>query len=218
VVGYFALFYEVVEDFVARRGEFRKAHLVKVSAAYDHGSLLFGGALGEPADRALLIFQTKDRSEVEAFAKTDPYVLGGLVNRWEIRPWNVVRGDEALDGAVELGASEVVRMWSARATPKNWPAYREHFYKSVVPELREKPGYLGSSLFRRRNGDEVEILVTTRWKSLESVRNFAGKNLDAAVVAEEAARVLTDYDRVVRHYELELTDRPPAVTREVRRG
>jgi hypothetical protein len=61
----------------------------------------------------------------------------------------------------------------------------------------------------------VEILVTTRWRSLQSVRYFAGENLDAAVVADEAARVLTGYDRVVRHFELELTDRPPAATRDV---
>lgn len=212
-MGYFALFYDVVDDFVARRGEFRKAHLAKVSAAYDHGSLLFGGALAEPADRALLIFQTDERSEVEAFAKTDPYVTGGLVKRWEIRPWNVVRGDEALDAPAEPRPTEIARMWTARTTPANWPAYREHFHKNVVPELRSVPGYLGSSLFQRRRGAEVEIMVTTRWRSLESVRNFAGANLDAAVVAEEAARVLTDYDRVVRHFELELADRPPATTR-----
>lgn len=214
-MAYFALFYEVVDDFVARRNEFRKAHLAKVSAAYDHGSLLFGGALAEPADRALLIFQTDDRNEVESFAKTDPYVTSGLVKRWEIRPWNVVRGDEALDGTVEPRASEVARMWSARTTPAKWPAYREHFQKNVVPELRAAPGYLGASLIQRKNGDEIEILVTTRWKSLESVANFSGKNLDSAVVAEEAAQMLTDYDRVVRHFELELTDRPPAATRVI---
>ena len=214
-MAYFALFYEVVDDFVARRNEFRKAHLAKVSAAYDQGSLLFGGAMAEPADRALLIFQTDDRSVVESFAKTDPYVTSGLVKRWEIRPWNVVRGDEALDGTVEPRASEVARMWSGRTTPAKWPAYRQHFHKNVVPELRKTPGYLGASLFQRRNGDEIEILVTTRWKSLESIRNFAGKNLDAAVVTDEAAQALTDYDRVVRHFELELTDTPPAATREV---
>jgi len=214
-LGYFALFYDVVDDFVARRGEFRKAHLAMVSTAYDHGSLLFGGALAEPADRALLIFHTDNRSEVEAFAKTDPYVTSGLVKRWEIRPWNVVRGDEALDGPAQPHSSEVARMWSARTTPANWPAYREHFHKNVVPELRGTPGYLGASLFQRRNGDEIEVLVVTYWKSLESVRNFAGHNLDAAVVAEAAARVLTDYDRVVRHFELELTDRPPAATQDV---
>lgn len=217
-MGYFALFYEVIDDFVARREEFRKAHLAKVSAAYDHGSLLFGGALAEPADRALLIFQTDNRSEVETFAKTDPYVTSGLVKRWEVRPWSVVRGDEVLDSAVEPRGSEIARMWSARTTQAKWPAYREHFHKNVVPELRGTPGYLGASLFQRRNGDEVEILVTTRWKSLESVRNFAGNNLDAAVVAEEAASVLTDYDRAVRHFELELIDRPPALTREVSKG
>jgi uncharacterized protein YciI/heme-degrading monooxygenase HmoA len=214
-VGYYALFYEVVDDFVARRGEFRKAHLANVAEAYDHGYLLFGGALADPADRALLIFQTADRSEVETFAKSDPYIVNGLVKRWEIRPWNVVRGDEAPDGTLALRANEVARMWSARTTPAKWPAYQEHFHKNVVPQLRATPGYLGASLFQRRIGDEIEILVTTRWRSLESIRNFAGRNFDAAVVAQEAAEVLSDYDRAVRHFDLVLSDRPPAVTRTV---
>jgi hypothetical protein len=28
------------------------------------------------------------------FAHTDPYVTGGLVKRWEVRPWTVVVGNQ----------------------------------------------------------------------------------------------------------------------------
>jgi hypothetical protein len=31
----------------------------------------------------------------ERFAVTDPYVLGGLVTRWQIREWTTVVGEEA---------------------------------------------------------------------------------------------------------------------------
>jgi len=33
-----------------------------------------------------------DAATVEAFVKGDPYVVGGLVMRWRIRPWTVVIG------------------------------------------------------------------------------------------------------------------------------
>ena len=49
-------------------------------------------ALSDPADRALLIFRAPDGRVAEAFAQSDPYVINGLVTRWEVRPWAVVIG------------------------------------------------------------------------------------------------------------------------------
>jgi hypothetical protein len=47
------------------------------------------------ADRALLVWQTDDRSVVEHFVRHDPYVANGLVRSWKIRQWNVVIGVDA---------------------------------------------------------------------------------------------------------------------------
>lgn len=90
---YFVLIYDVVDDYLARRTAYREQHLRLVREAHARGELLLGGALAEPADRALLIFRTPDRAAVETFARGDPYVNNGLVTRWEVRPWTVVVGD-----------------------------------------------------------------------------------------------------------------------------
>jgi uncharacterized protein YciI len=87
---YFALIYYVVEQFTTRRTPYRVEHLALARAARDRGELVLAGALGDPADRALLIFQTPDRSAAENFARSDPYVAQGLVRRWEVQPWAVV--------------------------------------------------------------------------------------------------------------------------------
>jgi uncharacterized protein YciI len=50
------------------------------------------GALADPADRALLVFQAEDASVAEAFAAADPYVRDRLVVSWQVRPWTVVIG------------------------------------------------------------------------------------------------------------------------------
>jgi uncharacterized protein len=92
-VNYYLLSYEVVEDYVARRAPFRAEHLRLAQEAFRRGQLVLGGALAEPPDRALLVFRVPDRSLVEAFARNDPYVVNGLVTRWEIRPWTVVIGN-----------------------------------------------------------------------------------------------------------------------------
>jgi uncharacterized protein YciI len=91
---YFALIYYVVDDYVARRAAFRAEHLRLAREAHRRGELLLGGAFTEPADRALLVFRVASRSAVEEFARNDPYVMNGLVTRWEVRPWAVVVGGE----------------------------------------------------------------------------------------------------------------------------
>ena len=93
-MGYYALFYDVVDDFANKRLPFRKEHLQLAQEAHARGEIVLAGALGEPADRALLVFRAGDRSLVENFVRSDPYVANGLVARWEIRPWTVVIGNE----------------------------------------------------------------------------------------------------------------------------
>lgn len=96
---YFALFYYVVDDFVSRRSPYRQEHLRLAREAHQRGELLLAGALDDPADRALLVFRTAERSVVEAFARHDPYVTNGLVSRWEVRSWAVVIGDDPCDAS-----------------------------------------------------------------------------------------------------------------------
>jgi heme-degrading monooxygenase HmoA len=48
--------------------------------------------------------------------------------------------------------------------------------------------------------------VTTVWQSLQAIDAFAGSDRETAVVASDAAALLTDYDRRVRHYEVAQMD------------
>ena len=96
-MAYYALFYDVVDDFVSRRSEYREEHLRLAREAHRRGELVLAGALTDPADRALLVFRAPGRSVAEDFAKSDPYVTRGLVTRWEVRSWAVVIGDEPGD-------------------------------------------------------------------------------------------------------------------------
>ena len=91
---YFALTYDVVPGFVDRRMAFREAHLKRIREAHDRGELMMAGAVGDPPDGALLVFRGESASAAEQFARTDPYVTGGLVTAWRVRPWNVVIGTE----------------------------------------------------------------------------------------------------------------------------
>src|SRR6185312_3546436 len=89
------LFYDVVDDYVERRAQFRELHLKHARAAFDRGELLLGGALADPVDGAVLVFRGASSEAVEHFAQTDPYVVNGLVKQWRVRKWNTVIGEGA---------------------------------------------------------------------------------------------------------------------------
>ena len=89
------LFYDVVDDYVAKRAPFRAAHLELARRAFDRGELVLAGALADPADGAVLVFRGPSPQAAEAFAKADPYVTRGLVTRWRVRKWVTVVGDGA---------------------------------------------------------------------------------------------------------------------------
>jgi uncharacterized protein YciI len=92
---HFLLFYEVADDYLARRGQFREAHLKKGWESLARCELILGGALADPIDGALLLFAAESRAVPEAFAQADPYVTSGIVRRWYVREWTTVAGKTA---------------------------------------------------------------------------------------------------------------------------
>ena len=89
---HYLLFYEAGDDYVARRAEFREAHLKLAWAACERGELVLGGALANPTDGALLLFNGDSPEVARKFANADPYVTSGMVKSWHVREWNTVAG------------------------------------------------------------------------------------------------------------------------------
>lgn len=98
----------------------------------------------------------------------------------------------------------IVRLWRGQATADQADAYARHVTETVLPALGAIPGYRGASVLRREleAAGQIEFLVMTRWESLQAVREFAGADVTTAVVEPAARAVLTDFDRVVTHYNL----------------
>ncbi len=95
VMSHFLLFYEFVDDYLDRRGQFREAHLKAAWASIERGEMVLAGALVDPADTGLLLFNSETAEAAEAFARADPYVVNGLVKAWSVRKWATVVGPGA---------------------------------------------------------------------------------------------------------------------------
>jgi uncharacterized protein YciI len=92
---HYLLMYDVAPDYLQRRGEFRTEHLKLAWESCSRGEMILGGALDEPADGAVLLFQGTSPEAAERFVAADPYVKNGLVTSWRIRKWNTVVGRDA---------------------------------------------------------------------------------------------------------------------------
>jgi uncharacterized protein YciI len=92
---HYLLFYEAGADYEERRKPFRAAHLEHARAAATRGELVLGGAFAKPIDGAVILFRGDSPAAAEQFAKSDPYVVNGVVKRWYVREWTTVVGDGA---------------------------------------------------------------------------------------------------------------------------
>jgi len=94
-MNHYLLTYHLAPDYLERRPRYRAKHLALAWQAADRGELVLGGAVEDPVDTALLLFAGETPETAEAFARADPYVQDGLVERWTVRRWNTVVGADA---------------------------------------------------------------------------------------------------------------------------
>jgi heme-degrading monooxygenase HmoA len=57
-------------------------------------------------------------------------------------------------------------------------------------------------MFRRDGGDRSEIITLSLWDSRDSIRAFAGEDIDQAVFYPEDDRFLVERDLMVQHYDV----------------
>jgi heme-degrading monooxygenase HmoA len=80
--------------------------------------------------------------------------------------------------------------------------YVNHLKSHTLPELAAIPGFISVSILEREVAGGTEFQVITRWASLDSIRAFAGEDVEIAVVPDVAARMMTSYESRVVHYDV----------------
>jgi uncharacterized protein YciI len=80
----YVLFYEAAAD-MGRAREIFPAHRAKWQEFVARGQLLMIGPFTDPRQGAMGVFTT--RAAAEEFVRVDPFVLEGVVKKWELREW-----------------------------------------------------------------------------------------------------------------------------------
>jgi heme-degrading monooxygenase HmoA len=96
----------------------------------------------------------------------------------------------------------ISRQWRGLAHASCAEAYVDHLRQETFPAIAKLPGFISASILRRTLPEGVEFLIVTHWESIDSIRAFAGTDVEHAVVPQKVQEMMADYDRSVRHFEI----------------
>jgi heme-degrading monooxygenase HmoA len=95
----------------------------------------------------------------------------------------------------------IARIWRGWTRAEHEAAYVAYLEATGAPASRGTPGNRGFYILHRVVGDRAEFVTMSLWDSLESVRGFAGDDVEKAVFYPEDERFLVDRELTVAHYE-----------------
>jgi uncharacterized protein len=64
------------------------AHSARLDDFHTRGTLLMVGTFANPQEGSMSIFTTREAAE--EFVEGDPFVLNGVIRKWQVREWDEV--------------------------------------------------------------------------------------------------------------------------------
>jgi heme-degrading monooxygenase HmoA len=98
----------------------------------------------------------------------------------------------------------IARIWHGWTTSQNADKYKALLKEEIFVGIDDRHirGFKGIQLLRRDLDHEVEFITIMTFDSLDAVREFAGKDYEAAVVPKQARKLLSRFDERSQHYEI----------------
>jgi heme-degrading monooxygenase HmoA len=94
-------------------------------------------------------------------------------------------------------------MWRGWVRTEDRAAYVGYIEGTGLAEYRRTPGNEGAWMLTRDVGDgRTEVVTLSFWASRDSIRGFAGDDIEQAVFYPEDDRYLVDRETTVTHYEV----------------
>jgi heme-degrading monooxygenase HmoA len=96
----------------------------------------------------------------------------------------------------------IARTWHGMVPASRGDEYAAYLAKTGIPDYRSTPGNLGVHVLRRTEGDRTHFLLVTFWDSWESIRAFAGDDVERAKYYPEDREFLIELEPNVVHYDV----------------
>ena len=96
----------------------------------------------------------------------------------------------------------IVRMWHGRVPTSKAQAYRAFVNARAIPDYQSVDGNLSVHILERQEGDITHFITLTFWRDLESIKGFAGEDVEVAKYYPEDKDFLLEFEPTVLHYEV----------------
>ena len=96
----------------------------------------------------------------------------------------------------------IVRMWHGKVPTTKAGAYREFLNARAIPDYQSVEGNLSVHILERNEGTVTHFITLTFWKNLESIKAFAGDEVETAKYYPEDKEFLLEFEPKVVHYEV----------------
>jgi len=96
----------------------------------------------------------------------------------------------------------IARTWHGAVPSHLSDEYFRYLMDTGVPDLKATPGNRGVFVLRRVEGEVAHFQLISLWDSLDSIKNFAGADIDRARYYPEDEQYLQELELTVTHYEV----------------
>lgn len=96
----------------------------------------------------------------------------------------------------------IARTWVGVTPAEKSDEYWAYLRKTGLPDYSATPGYRGITVQRKVAGGRAEFVLTTFWDSMDSIRAFAGEEVERARYYPEDAEFLLSLAPFVEHREV----------------
>lgn len=96
----------------------------------------------------------------------------------------------------------IARTWHGRTRSSDAEVYRNYVISTGIRELTSIRGNLRTQIWQRTEGNITHIWVVSWWKDDESIRTFAGENIEIPRYYDEDKKYLLELEPLVQHAEV----------------
>lgn len=96
----------------------------------------------------------------------------------------------------------IARIWHGTVPLEKATRYLNLMRTVAIPDYRRIPGNKAALVLQSIDHVTAHFLTFTLWDSWESIRAFAGKDVDRAKYYDFDSAFLTELEPTVRHYEV----------------
>ena len=96
----------------------------------------------------------------------------------------------------------IERHWKGIAKIHEADNYVKHLQTKTFPHLVGLNGFIKASILKRSVDQGVEFLVVTVWDSIDSIKAFAGEQVEVANVPPEVREMMVEFEPKATHYEV----------------